>query len=114
MEPLSKRQRTVPPSEQVHPSPEALVAAAERRAPVFARSWTYATLPCGSWPLLDADRYQGRWDRRTSAPILLVSTVYDPATPYSAAVDTNRTLPGSRLLTVQGHGGYWDDAPPAA
>lgn len=78
--------------------------AAERRAPVFGRYWAYGTQPCASWRRLDADRYDGPWDRRTSAPILLVNPVYDPATPYRAAVAANRILPGSRLLTVRAYG----------
>jgi pimeloyl-ACP methyl ester carboxylesterase len=82
----------------------AAARAAERRAPHFGRYWAYTGQVCASWPRLDQDRYRGPWNRRTSAPALLLTSRYDPATPFHNAVETNRILPGSRLLTVDGYG----------
>jgi pimeloyl-ACP methyl ester carboxylesterase len=86
----------------------AAARAADRRTPYFGRYWAYAGQVCASWPRLDPDRYRGPWNRRTAAPILFVSTRYDPATAYHNAVETNQLMPGSRLLTVQGyaHAGF--------
>ena len=33
-----------------------------------------------------------------------MATRYDPATPYENALELERILPGSRLLTIEGHG----------
>lgn len=95
-------------SEGETPGPPTVVAAAaraaDRRTPYFGRYWAYVSQVCASWPRLDPDRYRGPWNRRTAVPILFVSTRYDPATPYHNAVQANRLMPGSRLLTVQGYG----------
>ena len=40
----------------------------------------------------------------TSATILLISRVYDPATPHSGAVAASQTLANARLLTIDGWG----------
>jgi hypothetical protein len=69
--------------------------------------WTNFGLLCAVWPAQDADRYRGPWDAPTSAPILLLSRRYDPATPYSSGVAASRTLASARLLTIDGWGhGY--------
>ena len=52
----------------------------------------------------DRDRYTGPFTRRTSAPILIVGTRFDPASPYQNAVAVARELPRSRLLTLDGWG----------
>ena len=41
-------------------------------------------------------------------PILIVGTTHDPATPYAGALDLQRRIASSRLLTVEAtqHGGY--------
>ena len=77
---------------------------AEERSPYFGALWTYLALPCAFWPAEDADRYTGPWDAETSAPILLISRVYDPATPHSGAVAAAETLANARLLTIDGWG----------
>lgn len=81
---------------------------AEERSPYFGALWTYLALPCASWPAQDADRYSGPWDAETSASILLISRVFDPATPHGGAVVAARTLANARLLTIDGwgHGFY--------
>jgi predicted acyl esterase len=63
---------------------------ADERTPYFGSLWTYQALPCAFWPAEDADRYTGPWDAETSAPILLISRLYDPATPHSSAVAAAR------------------------
>jgi pimeloyl-ACP methyl ester carboxylesterase len=60
--------------------------------------------PCATWPTRDQDRYTGPFTRRTSAPILVVGTRFDPASPYQNALTVTRELPRSRLLTLDGWG----------
>jgi hypothetical protein len=65
-------------------------------------AWT--SEPCATWPARDRDRYTGPFNRRISAPILIVGTRYDPATPYENAQAVAGQLPRSRLLTLDGWG----------
>jgi pimeloyl-ACP methyl ester carboxylesterase len=85
-----------------------MARSAEERSPYFGALWTYLALPCAFWPAEDADRYTGPWDAETSAPILLISWVYDPATPHGGAMLAAQTLANARLLTIDGwgHGFY--------
>jgi pimeloyl-ACP methyl ester carboxylesterase len=81
---------------------------AEARTPYFGTLWTYMAMSCAFWPAEATDRYAGPWDAETSAPILLISRVYDPATPHGGAVAAAETLANARLLTIDGWGhGYY-------
>jgi len=85
-----------------------MVVSAEERNPYFGALWTYQGLPCAFWPAADDDRYEGPWDAETSATILLISRVLDPATPHSGAIAAEQTLGNARLLTIDGWGhGYF-------
>jgi pimeloyl-ACP methyl ester carboxylesterase len=77
---------------------------AEERTPYFGTLWTYMAAPCAFWPAEDTDRYTGPWDAETSAPILLISRLYDPATPHGGAMMAAETLANARLLTIDGWG----------
>jgi pimeloyl-ACP methyl ester carboxylesterase len=97
-----------------HPADAALfpakAAAADRRAPYFGRQWTYASAACArsTWTVRDEDAYTGPWTKRTSGPVLVVGSFWDPATNYTQSVDVSRLLPNSRLLSSDnwGHGAY--------
>ena len=82
----------------------ALVHLSELAAPTFSRYWWYTTLGCASWPARAAERYTGPWHRPTAAPLLLVNTVADPATPHAGAVRAQQRLADARLITVEGWG----------
>jgi len=88
----------------------ALTAKADRRAPYFGRAWAWGTVQCArnTWTVRDEDAYLGPWTRRTAASVLLVGSLWDPATNYDDAVSASRRLPNSRLLTSTnwGHTGY--------
>ena len=58
---------------------------ADRSEPDFGRIAVFSTIPCAFWQGHDADRYTGPWNRRTSAPILVLNTSNDPATPLQGA-----------------------------
>jgi pimeloyl-ACP methyl ester carboxylesterase len=81
-----------------------VAAGADRRFGPFGSFWAYLSEPCATWPARDHDRYTGPFTRRTSAPILIVGTRFDPASPYENAVALARELPHSRLLTLDGWG----------
>ncbi|PSL02130.1 TAP-like protein [Haloactinopolyspora alba] len=79
-------------------------ARADRAAPWFGRFWTWRSSSCAQWPGSSADAYRGPFETDTSAPVLLVATLHDPATPISGARTLNTLLDGSRMLTVDGWG----------
>jgi pimeloyl-ACP methyl ester carboxylesterase len=81
-----------------------LAAQADRRFGPFGSYWAYLSEPCATWPGIDYDRYTGPFDRRSSAPILIIGTRFDPASPYGNAVAVDREIPRSRLLTLDGWG----------
>lgn len=85
----------------------AIAQSAEERSPYFGSLWLYQSLPCAFWPAEDDDRYEGPWDAETSATILIISRVFDPATPHGGAIAAEQTLANARLLTINGWGhGY--------
>ncbi|MGI8486607.1 MAG: alpha/beta hydrolase [Thermomicrobiales bacterium] len=79
-----------------------------QRSPYFGELWLNLSLPCAFWPAQDEDRYEGPWNAETSATILIVSRVFDPATPHGGAILAEKTLANARLLTIDGWGhGYY-------
>ncbi|SCL60336.1 alpha/beta hydrolase [Micromonospora peucetia] len=92
----------------------ALAAKADKRDPYFGRLWTWLTSPCArkTWTVRDEDAYTGPFNRRTSAPVLVVGNYWDPATNYRGAVSSARLLPNSRLLSSDswGHTAYGTSA----
>jgi pimeloyl-ACP methyl ester carboxylesterase len=78
--------------------------AQDRQFKYFGRPWTWFTSACEPWPGWDKDHYDGPWNRTTANRVLVVSNLFDPATPYHGAVTVDRLLPRSRLLTLAGWG----------
>jgi pimeloyl-ACP methyl ester carboxylesterase len=78
--------------------------AADAQFGYFGRLWTWASSPCAEWEGVDSARYTGPFTARTSAPVLVVGTRFDPATRYEGAQRVDQLLPRARLLTVQGWG----------
>lgn len=78
----------------------AAAAAADRRARYFGASGAWLSVQCArdTWTAQDQDVYRGPFDRRTSAPVLVIGSRWDPATSYSSAVKVARMLPNSRLV----------------
>ncbi|HUZ35364.1 MAG TPA: alpha/beta hydrolase [Streptosporangiaceae bacterium] len=74
------------------------------RSGAFGPSVTWQSEVCATWPATDADGYYGPWNHRTASPILVVNTIYDPATPYVNAPILIKELARSRLLTLAGSG----------
>ena len=84
--------------------PRAVARQEANGAPFFAADWAWTSEYCAAWPATDEDRYQGPFDRVTSAPVLLIQNRHDPATPYHGALAVDAELPRSRLLTLDGNG----------
>jgi pimeloyl-ACP methyl ester carboxylesterase len=81
-----------------------LEAFSAARAGDVGRWWAWDYEPCATWPARAAHQYTGPWNRPTAHPILVVSTTYDPATPYEGAQAMARELADAHLLTVEGYG----------
>ncbi|MGW7260579.1 alpha/beta hydrolase [Streptomyces sp. NPDC054834] len=82
----------------------ALEEASASRAGDVGRYWTWATEGCATWPAVAANRYRGPWNKPTAHPVLVVGTIYDPATPYSGSQAVVEELADARLLTNDGYG----------
>lgn len=80
------------------------VERAERRAPWFGSMWTWRSSMCAQWPGSSDDAFRGPFETETSAPVLLVATLHDPASPITGARMLNTLLEDSRMLTVDGWG----------
>ena len=90
------------------PGPVGFAAAARRwsldaAVPAMARASSWGNAPCTGWFGHDPGGPHTA-NSATTAPILIIGTRYDPATPYEWAVSLNRQLPTSRLLTYDGDG----------
>ena len=80
-------------------------AAWSAKAPVpeLARSMSWGNAPCTTWFGHDS-RPPAPAATTTTAPILVVGTRHDPATPYAWAQSLHAQLPTSSLLTYEGDG----------
>lgn len=115
-EPISAGERTHPSvagpygiycGESPNPGPGAfrrVERAASQRSGLAGEYFAWVTLPCATWPVHTADAYRGPWTHRTAAPILVIGTTHDPATPYENAVEMSKVMPRARLLTADGYG----------
>ncbi|MDH3681172.1 MAG: alpha/beta hydrolase [Acidimicrobiia bacterium] len=79
-------------------------AAADETYGYFGRLWTWVSSECARWPFADRDRYVGPFDANTANPVLIVATLYDPATRYEGAQTLRSILPNSGLLSVDAPG----------
>ncbi len=95
-------------SDSINPGRHAAWSVAGRVADAtygyFGRLWTWTSSACAVWPGADRDRYLGPFGRKTRNPVLVVGTRFDPATRYQGAMRVRKSLPNSRLLTLQGWG----------
>ncbi|MER5771155.1 alpha/beta hydrolase [Streptomyces sp. NPDC001985] len=82
---------------------EAAVRTFERASPVFGRGFAWAALNCAYWPV-PATGKPHRIEAEGAAPILVVGTTRDPATPYTWARGLAGQLSSGTLLTYDGDG----------
>ncbi|MGB6058244.1 MAG: alpha/beta hydrolase [Microthrixaceae bacterium] len=91
--------------ERQRPSLEQAEADARRIkavAPTFGDILAWSTLGCLGWP--EASNPVPKVTGAGSAPILVVGTLGDPATPYSWAQQMTSALESAQLLTYEGDG----------
>ncbi len=81
-----------------------LIDAHAQEAPYFGRYRGWVGLPCEAWPVQDADAFTGPWQQTTTAPVLVVGTRFDPATPYRQTEPYRDLFPAGHLLTLEGWG----------
>ncbi|WP_265568320.1 alpha/beta hydrolase [Streptomyces hygroscopicus] len=82
---------------------EQALPAFEKASPVFGRGLAWASLSCTYWPVR-ATGQPHRIEAGGAAPIVVVGTTRDPATPYSWAQSLASQLDSGRLLTFDGDG----------
>jgi pimeloyl-ACP methyl ester carboxylesterase len=82
---------------------EAELPAFEKVAPFFGPMVDWSSLPCAYWKTGTTDSPH-IIAARGSAPILVVGTTNDPATPYAWARNLAGELSAGRLLTMNGDG----------
>jgi hypothetical protein len=74
------------------------------RAPDFASGQAAGGLLCGIWPAINADPLPDPVNGAGAAPILVVGTTGDPATPYAWSIAMAKALESGVLLTYVGEG----------
>ncbi|GAA2261983.1 alpha/beta hydrolase [Streptomyces indiaensis] len=74
-----------------------------KASPVFGEGLAWAALNCAYWPV-QATGEPHRIEAKGAAPIVVVGTTRDPATPYRWARALAGQLSSARLLTYEGDG----------
>ncbi|MEV6165176.1 alpha/beta hydrolase [Streptomyces sp. NPDC052052] len=75
----------------------------EKASPVFGRTFVWSALSCAHWPV-GSTGTPHRIEAKGAAPILVVGTTRDPATPYKWAESLSGQLSSGTLLTYRGDG----------
>ncbi|MER5749087.1 alpha/beta hydrolase [Streptomyces sp. NPDC002088] len=75
----------------------------EKASPVFGEGLAWSALNCAYWPVKSTGEPR-RIQAKGAAPIVVVGTTRDPATPYRWAQSLARQLSSGRLLTYVGDG----------
>ncbi|MGW1025103.1 alpha/beta hydrolase [Streptomyces sp. NPDC002577] len=82
---------------------EQSLPAFEKASPVFGKALAWSSLSCAYWPVRPTGRAH-RIEANGAAPIVVVGTTRDPATPYHWAEALAGQLSSGRLLTYEGDG----------
>lgn len=90
------------------PNRSGLRAAAQNFArsaevPELGRAMSWGNAPCSQW-FAHSPTPPAAVSSTTTAPILIIGTTFDPATPYAWSQALAQQLPTSRLLTHRGDG----------
>lgn len=75
----------------------------EKASPVFGKGFAWASLNCAYWPVRPTGAPH-RIKAEGAAPIVVVGTTRDPATPYKWAKSLAGQLSSGTLLTYEGDG----------
>ena len=84
----------------------AAAEASTQEAPTWGPFLTWSSLPCGSWPVGSprSEEPPAKVTAEGAAPIVVVGTTRDPATPYEWSVRLHDQLATSSLITYDGDG----------
>ncbi|MFF9113045.1 alpha/beta hydrolase [Streptomyces sp. NPDC014805] len=93
----------LPPAFDSPQQVEKALPAFEKASPVFGAGLAWSSLNCAYWPVR-ATGEPHRIKAAGAAPIVVVGTTRDPATPYRWAQSLTRQLSSARLLTYVGDG----------
>ncbi len=74
------------------------------KAPVFGPYIAYAGVHCQFLPQPSTQRAPNTLTQIKTAPIIVIGTIRDPATPYSWSVGLAKIFTGSRLISLDGDG----------
>ncbi|AZS73292.1 proteinase [Streptomyces lydicus] len=74
-----------------------------KASPVFGENFAWAAMNCAYWPVKPTGTAH-RIEAKGAAPILVVGTTRDPATPYAWAKALAAQLSSATLLTYEGDG----------
>ncbi len=78
--------------------------AADAEAPHFGRFRSWVGMQCEFVDFVDDDAYAGPWDQTTDAPVLVLGTRHDPATPYDQTQPYADRFANASVVTVEGFG----------
>ncbi|MGW2481969.1 alpha/beta hydrolase [Streptomyces sp. NPDC001571] len=93
----------LPPSFTGPAEVSAALPSFEQASPVFGDGFAWSGLNCTYWPV-KATGAPHRIEAKGAAPILVVGTTRDPATPYKWAESLASQLSSGTLLTYEGDG----------
>ncbi len=93
----------LPPAFDTAEEAKKSLPAFEKASPVFGEGLAWAALNCAYWPVR-ATGEPHRIQAKGAAPIVVVGTTRDPATPYRWARALAAQLSSARLLTYEGDG----------
>ncbi|MEV0602114.1 alpha/beta hydrolase [Streptomyces sp. NPDC050315] len=93
----------LPPAFSSPAQVESALPTFRKASPVFGENFAWAPLNCAYWPA-KATGEAHRIEAKGAAPILVVGTTRDPATPYPWARGLASQLSSGRLLTYEGDG----------
>ncbi|MFI6644419.1 alpha/beta hydrolase [Streptomyces sp. NPDC050504] len=93
----------LPPAFKTPEDAEAALPSFREASPVFGEGLAWASLNCTYWPV-PATGAPHRTEARGAAPIVVVGTTRDPATPYKWAKALASQLASGTLLTYDGDG----------
>ncbi|MGA1293185.1 MAG: alpha/beta hydrolase [Candidatus Nanopelagicales bacterium] len=74
-----------------------------KSAPVFGDYLAWGNLACSVWPVKD-EKPLTSYKAKSAAPILIIGTKYDPATPYKWAIGLSNEIENNKLITFEGDG----------
>ncbi|MEU3936109.1 alpha/beta hydrolase [Streptomyces sp. NPDC029044] len=93
----------LPPSFDTPEEVRGALSEFKKASPVFGEGLAWAALNCAYWPV-HATGEPHRIEAKGAAPIVVVGTTRDPATPYRWAQALAGQLSSARLLTYEGDG----------